>query len=92
MLTLAMPPKQTGLMDEERKTKNTLSIEGTGHENPNCGYFHSDDGRTLLEVSVLLGFDVASLDDWCPAFRQTTWLSNVEEFALSKRPTRSLIP
>jgi len=34
MLKLAIPPKQTGLMDEEANTKNTLSFEGTGLENP----------------------------------------------------------
>jgi len=34
MLKLAIPPKQTGLMDAEGKTKSTLSFEGTGLENP----------------------------------------------------------
>ena len=46
MLKLAIPSKQAGLKDEEGKTKNALSFEGTGLENPN---FHGDDGRTLLE-------------------------------------------
>jgi len=33
MLKLAIPSKQAGLKDEEGKTKNTLSFEGTGLEN-----------------------------------------------------------
>jgi len=48
--------------------------------------------KTLLEVSILLGYDVASLDDWCHTFRQTTWLSLVEEFAVSMRPICPLAP
>jgi hypothetical protein len=32
---LAIPPKQAGPTDEEEHTKNTLSFEVTGLENPN---------------------------------------------------------